>query len=298
MRERNWQQYNKQLVQRGSLTFLIDPKILKTLGKPPKSKGPGRPTQYSPALIELLVMVKVHFKLAYRSLQGFAESFLSKLMPNEKAPNYTLVCKRVVGLGKTLPALTKDSCTTVILDASGMKICGEGEWKVKVHGRGRPRKWVKIHLAIDADTQQIVAEITSDSSVGDSKLTSSLLDQIPGSPEEVLADGAYDRAQSRKAIKDRNAKSLIPPPKNAKYRGSEDERDQAILEIMGLGGDKEARSLWGRLTGYSRRVLVETAFSCLKRLFGDRFFSKTFERQQVENRVRCLLINKMRALAV
>jgi len=298
MRERNWQQYNKQLVQRGSLTFLIDPKTLKTLDKPSRSKGRGRPTQYSYNLIEFLVMVKVHFKLTYRALEGFAGSFLSKLMPNKKAPDYTLVCKRVLGVGKRLPTLAKGSSTTVILDASGMKVCGEGEWKVKVHGRGRARKWVKIHLAIDADTQQIVAEITTDSKVGDSKLTGRLLDQIPCSPKEVLADGAYDRKGSRQAIRDRKAKPLIPPPKNARYKNSEDERDRAILEIIGLGGDKEARTLWGQLTGYSRRVLVETAFSCLKRLFGDRLFSKTFERQQVENKVRCHLINKMRTMIV
>lgn len=296
MRERNWQQYNKQLIQRGSLTFLINPKMFKALSKPPKSKGRGRPIQYSQSVIELLLTVKVHFKLTYRSLQGFAEFFLFKLMPNEKVPNYTLVCKRVIELGKTLPSLARGSSTTVILDASGMKICGEGEWKVKVHGRSSRRKWIKIHLAIDADTQEIVAEITTVSSVGDSKLTGLLLDQIPISPKKVLADGAYDRKQAREAIRERKAEPLIPPPKNARYRNDESERDKAILEILGLGGDKEARTLWGKLTGYSRRTHVETAFSCLKRLFGERLFSKTFERQQVENRVRCLLINKMRAM--
>ncbi|QLH35825.1 MAG: transposase [Parachlamydiaceae bacterium] len=77
MRERNWQQYNKQLIQRGSLTFLINPKMFKALSKPPKSKGRGRPIQYSQSVIELLLTVKVHFKLTYRSLQGFAEFFCS-----------------------------------------------------------------------------------------------------------------------------------------------------------------------------------------------------------------------------
>lgn len=296
MRERNWANYNRKLVQRGSLTFLVDPKIFKKMYSQPKVKGRGRPTQYGRSVIELLIMVKVHFRLTYRTLQGFAESFLCKLMPNETAPNYTLVCKRVLELGRTLPSLAKGYATTVILDASGMKICGEGEWKVKVHGRGRPRKWVKVHLAVDADTQEIIAEVTTDSNVGDSTLTGPLLDQISASPKRVLADGAYDHKQAREAIRGRHAVPLIPPPKNARYRETEDERDRAILEIVGLGGDKEARSLWGKLSGYSRRVLIETTFSCLKRLFGDRFFSKTFERQQVESRVRYLLINKMRAM--
>jgi hypothetical protein len=243
-------------------------------------------------------MVKVQFKLAYRTLQGFAQSFLTKLLPGRKVPDYTLICKRVQTLGMTLPKLSSRGSRTVILDASGMKVVGEGEWKVKVHGRGRPRKWVKVHLAVDPDTQEIVAEVTTTSQVGDSSMTGTLLDQLKSPAQEVLADGGYDRQEARKTIKAKKGKPVIPPPKNAKYKGVGDERDRAIFEILGLGGDREAKRLWGKLTGYNRRVLVETAFSSLKRLFGDRFFSKTIERQKVESRVRCLLINKMKVLMI
>lgn len=88
----------------------------------------------------------------------------------------------------------------MILDASGMKVVGEGEWKVKIHGRGRPRKWVKVHLAIDPDTQEIVAEITTESNIGDSTMTKPLFNQLPYRPKEVLADGAYDRQDARSSI--------------------------------------------------------------------------------------------------
>ena len=106
--------------------------------------------------------------------------------------------------------------------------------------------------------------------------------------------GPMIEACARKSIKKRTSRALIPPPKNAKYHGRGDERDRAVLEILGLGNDKLARSVWGKLTGYNQRALVETAFSSLKRLFGDRFFSRTRERQQVESRVRCHLIDRMR----
>lgn len=298
MRERNWKEYNRQLVQRGSLTFLLDPKIFRSVKAKPAKRRSGRPQEFSDSIIELLLRVKIHFRLSYRMLQGFAQSFLTKQMPNKKAPNYSLVCKRVRNLGKVLPKLTSKHSETMIVDASGMKVCGEGEWKVKIHGRGRPRKWIKVHLAIDAETQEIIAEVTTVSSVGDSAVIKDLMDQVKRSPCEVLADGAYDRQNARGEIKRRGAKPIIPPPRNAKYKGVDDERDRAILEILGLGGDKEARSLWGKLTGYNLRVLVETAFSRIKRLFGDRLFSKTFERQQVENRVRCLLLNRMRTMVV
>lgn len=294
MRKRNWRNYNKQLIQRGSLTFLIEPNLLRNLGVK-KTSRKGRPLQFSDAVIEILAFVKVHYKLAYRSLQGFASFFLSKFLPDHKTPSYSLICKRIKDLGKRLPVFPSIRGAVIILDSSGMKVYGEGEWKVKIHGRGRPRKWVKVHLAIDADTQQIVAESVTESTVADSKMVTSLLSQMKKRPSRVLADGAYDKQEAREAIKAGKADPIIPPPRNAKYAFKNDERDRAVLEILGLGGDERARSLWGKLTGYNMRVLVESAFSSIKRLFGERFFSKTIERQKVESRIRCHIINRMRA---
>ncbi|PCI93022.1 hypothetical protein COB11_06020 [Candidatus Aerophobetes bacterium] len=126
--------------------------------------------------------------------------------------------------------------------------------------------------------------------------TKPLLDEIKDKTKIVLADGAYDGA--RKEFEKRGIKGLVPPPRNARYRKSNNERDRAILEILGLGGDERARSLWGKLTCYNYRVLVETAFSRMKRLFGERLFSRKFDKQQIENMLRHQLINKMNTLTV
>jgi len=297
MRERNWSKYNKDLVQRGSLTFLIDPKSFKNLNPKNLKRKVGRPIEYSTPLIELLALIKTHFRLGYRALEGFAKSFLHFFIKGVKVPTYSLICKRLASLKKVLPKLYKGKKSlTIIVDATGMKVVGEGEWKVKIHGRGRPRKWVKVHIAIDAATQQIIGESTTESNIGDSSALKGLLEQIPGRIKQVIGDGGYDRKTARKAIKDRGANPLVPPPRNARYRNSNDERDRAILEIAGLGNDRKARSLWGKLTGYNYRVLVETAISRLKRVFGDRFYSKTIERQCVENHLRCIILNKMRGV--
>ena len=136
----------------------------------------------------------------------------------------------------------------IILDTSGMKVYGEGEWKVKIHGRGRPRTWVKVHLAIDSQTQEIVAEAVTDKTVGDSKMTPNLLGQLKYRPSQVMADGAYDQAHARKEIGKINAQEIIPPPRNAKYHGKNDARDRAVLEILGLGNDKLARFIWSKLS--------------------------------------------------
>jgi hypothetical protein len=288
MRKRNWRQYNKALVQRGSLSFLIDPKCFKQL-RPKKRKGPGRPLAFSDQLILMLLMIKIHFKLPYRMLEGFTKCILNGV----ELPTYSLICKRAIKLHLDLPELSSKRPHTILVDSSGIKVLGEGEWKIKVHGKGRPRKWIKLHLAIDAKTQEIVAELTTEASVGDPTAFPVLFAQVNCKVKEVVADGAYDSGDIRNLIKQQGGKALIPPPKNGVCSGIDLDRDRAVLDIRALGGDKIARSIWGKLTGYSRRVLVETTFSRYKKMFGEKAFSRTHERQIVENRLKCLLLNKM-----
>ena len=293
MRKRNWQQYNKQLIQRGSLTFLIDPKLFNSEKRKRRRRQRGRPQEFSNPLISMLMMVKIHYSLPYRALEGFAKSVVALGKKFGSVPSYSLICKRAGSLEKTLPRLSSRRPAVILLDASGVRIYGEGEWKVKKHGRGRPRKWLKIHIAIDAQSQEIVAETTTECNISDGKMLGTLLDQTQGTTEVVMGDGAYDGKECRQAIHRKKARALIPPPKNARVWGRDPGRDEATRIIRGFGGDKQAKSLWGKMTGYNRRVLVEAAFSRMKRLFGDRLFSKTTERQMVENRLRCLLLNKM-----
>ena len=292
MCDRNWKKYNKQLVQRGSITFLIDPKIFKELKTfKPKSTF-GRPLEYPQSLIEILLSVKIQFSLTYRSLEGFAKSVFEKIKKWFRIPTYSTICKRAKELLVILPKLSSKRPKIILLDASGIKVYGEGEWKRKIHGVGRPRKWVKMHIAVDEVTQEVVAESLTESNIADSSMTKNLLDQIPDSIKIVKADGAYDRSSSRNAIREKQAKALIPPPRNAQL-GKDPDRDKALLQIRGFGNDELARSLWGKMSTYSYRSLVETAFSRYKRLFGGKLFSQTTDRQIVENRLKWLILNKM-----
>lgn len=293
-RKRDWSKYNRELVLRGSLTFLIDPKWLKEEGRAARKKKLGRPIEFSDTLIMVMLMAKIHYHLPYRALEGFMNFLCSLKQLFPKTPTYSLVCKRAAFLRNSLPKLSSRRPSTVLIDASGIKVYGEGEWKVKIHGPGRPRKWVKIHIAVDAVSQEIVAVATTESNIHDGLMTKDLLDEIPGSVRVVIADGAYDGRTAREAIRQKKSRALIPPPKNARYRGLDDERDQDLKLIKGLGGDKKAKSIWGKLTGYSRRALAESTFSRFKGLFGEKYFSKTSKRQEVETFLRCLLLNKMR----
>lgn len=293
MQNRNWPEYNKSLVQRGSLTFLITPKLLKPLHKKQKKNRLGRPVEFSDEMILILMVVKIHYRLTYRALEGFAKNTLCQLYPWMKVPTYSLICKKAASLKHRLPRLSSSRPETVLLDASGIKVVGEGEWKVKVHGRGRLRKWIKMHIGVDPKTQEVVAAITTASDVGDSAMTGELLRRSGKRVKRVIADGAYDGSKSRDAIKQLEAEALIPPPKNARLRNDMSDRDEALKAIKGLGGDKRAKSLWGKLSGYSIRALVETAFSRFKRLFGDRTFSKDFEKQEIEIGLKWYILNEM-----
>lgn len=292
MRKRNWREYNKKLVQRGSLTFLIDPKVMKTLAPKAQKKRKGRPLEFSDQLILLLLMIKIQYKMPYRMLEGFARFFFEQFK-KMKVPTYSLTCKRAKGLSTKLPQLSSCRPKTVIVDATGIKVQGEGEWKVKVHGKGRPRKWIKLHVAIDEQTQEIVGEISTEATVDDGKAFPRVVQQVRGRPKTVIGDGAYDDRDVRDLIREKGGKSLIPPPRNAVCHGTDLERDDAIKVIRAFGGDKTAKSVWGKLSGYSRRALVETTFSRYKKMFGERAFSRTQERIVLENRLKCVLLNKM-----
>lgn len=292
MRKRNWREYNKKLVQRGSLTFLIDPKIMKTLEVKAQKKRKGRPLEFSDQLILLLLMVKIHYKMPYRMLEGFTRFFFEQFK-KMKIPTYSLTCKRAKGLSTKLPRLSSCKPKTVIVDATGIKVQGEGEWKVKIHGKGRPRKWIKLHVAIDERTQEIVGEISTAATVDDGKAFPKVVQQVRGRPKLVIGDGAYDDRDVRELIREKGGKCLIPPPRNAVCHGTDLERDDAIKVIRAFGGDKVAKSIWGKLSGYSRRALVETTFSRYKKMFGERAFSRTEERIVLENRLKCVLLNKM-----
>lgn len=292
MRKRNWREYNKKLVQRGSLTFLIDPKVMKTLELKAKKKSKGRPLEFSDPLILMLLIIKIHYKMPYRMLEGFTRFFFEQFK-KIKVPTYSLTCKRAKALSTKLPELSSCRPKTVIVDATGIKVQGEGEWKVKIHGKGRPRKWIKLHVAIDEQTQEIVGEIVTESTVDEGKAFPKVIQQVVGYPKTVIGDGAYDDGDIRDLIRKKGGKCLIPPPSNAVCHGRDLERDEAVKLIRAFGGDKTAKSIWGKLSGYSRRALVETTFSRYKKMFGDRAFSRTQERIILENRLKCVLLNKM-----
>ncbi len=229
----------------------------------------------------------------YRTLEGFAKDILPLFRQGIALPSYSVICRRAPELGALLPKLSNRRPQVIMLDATGIKVFGEGEWKVKMHGKTKKRKWIKIHIAVDANTQEILQLEMTEGTVADCKIGPKLIKECPKSAKVYLADGAYDTRRCRKAVNDKGAKTLIPPRKNAKWDPKLKERNRGISERKGLGLDDVGISLWGKLTGYSRRALVETSFSRLKRIYGGEFYSRKMSTQKVEGYLKCLMMNKM-----
>ena len=286
----NWSMYNKSLVNRGDLTFYIDEEAIYL---PPFNKNiRGRPRQYSDNLLLMMLIVKSRFNLTYRMLEGFIKSVFLLKNFNISTPTYSLVCKQAPNLANSLPKLSNARPLVIVLDATGIKVYGEGEWKVRTHGKSRCRKWCKIHVAIDAKTQEIITQIHTEGNVSDKTIGPNLIEKTPNSCKKVIADGAYDSQACREKIRLKNAKALIPPIKNARLTGDKD-RDEAVRLIRSLGNDEMAKKCWKKLTDYGKRSLVETTFSRFKRMLGERLFSKKFRSQSVEIWVKCFLLNCM-----
>ena len=179
----------------------------------------------------------------------------------------------------------------VVIDSSGLKIFGAGEWLHEKHG-GKPRRsWRRLHLAIDPDSSDILAvELTDE---GDPSLV--VLDQIDGPVSAVFADGAYDGEPTYQTILDRHpdATVVIPPRSNLSDTAEPTQRDRHI-ELLAEKG----RMGWQAATGYGKRALVETAFHRYKILIGRSLRARTLSAQKVEARMACAVINRITSLGM
>lgn len=291
MRKRNWSKYNKSLVKRGSITFYIEAFTLRSSIEGARKRG--RPRSFSHPLLQVLLILKIQYHLSYRGLEGFAKEILSLLVKDLILPTYSLICRRAKELEKKLPRLTSRRASTLIIDSTGFKVYGEGEWKVKLHGQSKRREWIKLHLALDESSQEVVALEVSSKVKADCQVGADLIRRCRGKIKCVKGDGAYDTKKVRECASNKGARVLIPPKRNGKISEGNIERNQALQEIRGLGGDEVGKRLWGKLTGYSKRVLVETAFSRMKKIFGGSFFSREMMRQKVEGYLKCWMLNEM-----
>jgi hypothetical protein len=183
----------------------------------------------------------------------------------------------------------------VLIDSTGLKVYGAGQWLEAKHGAKSRRKWRKLHLAVDAGSGMIVAQALSDQDVDDASQVAPLLDQIDDEIARVTADGAYDGVPTYQtiAVRGDGIEVVIPPCSTAVPSGNLEaptQRDRHLETIAQRG-----RMAWQVATGYGRRSLVETTMGRYKALIGPRLRARGLAAQQTEAAIGVAVLNRMLA---
>jgi hypothetical protein len=297
-RLRNWAAYNTALIARGSLTLWVDEEAVRAW----RHTGPtqrGAQYVYAEAAIHCVLTLRAVYHLALRATEGFARSVFALLKVTLPVPSYSTLSRRGAVLPVALGALPRATPRHLVIDASGFKVYGEGEWKVRQHGWSKRRTWRKLHLAVDEATGEIVAAVASGAGVADDDALPDLLEQVEGEIKQVSADGAYDKRRCYDALAERGAKAVIPPRRDAKIwqhgngAGAPWQRDENLRAIRQKG-----RHRWKQESGYHRRSLAETTFFRIKTLFGPTLSSRQFPQQATELFIKAAALNRMTQLGM
>jgi len=260
---RDWEGYNEALVKRGLILLDLDfvtnwSKELKAMNE----RKEGARYTYPESFIKLLAVVHAYI-LPYRQLEGFMRG-LSQHVDGLKAPDYTTIWWRVAKMKVDLAssvALDKD--VTIAVDSSGIKVSNRGEW---IHKKWKVKRgFIKIHIAVDTKTKQILAIEVTKEDVGDGRMLKRLVDGSLSKAvlKGVVADGAYDSRSNFRMLAERGIDPLIRVRKNASFKGGGCmPRKFAVVEQLGNAN-------WRRERGYGYRWMVESAFSSIKRVFGE-----------------------------
>src|SRR5918997_1083389 len=248
-RIRNWREYEAGLQRRGDLTLWLDEAAVAGWHAPRRTT-PGGQARYSDLAIELALMLRLVFHLAPRQAEGFTGSVLRLLGQALRVPDHTTLCRRGRGFAGRRPETVPHGPLHLVIDSTGLKLFGRGEWDAERHGRAR-RSWRKLHIAVDAGTGEIVACVLTDNGADDAGEVPALLEQIEGEVASVTADGAYDGEPVYRAIANHQPDpppDVVIPPRASAVVSTEDaeaqsRRDRHIRLIAEKG-----RMAWQKVT--------------------------------------------------
>ena len=285
----NWPEYDRSLVLRGSITVWFTPGILRGWTPAPSGK-PGGQTRYSDVVIELALTLRLLFKLPWRQTEGLLRSLLRIGRIDLSVPDHTTLSRRSKSFSsRSIPQRPKNEPLHVVVDATGLKIFGQGEWTVAKHGaKGLHAGWRKLHLCVDEEGLITSAQLT-DSGASDASQLGAMLDETLGSMGTVTGDGAYDTTGCYATIEGKGAKAIIPPcqgaivsPKHALARNRHVERI-----------NKVGRQKWRVEVGYHHQARGENGVYRYKKIIGPNLRARSKDGQLAEVKIGCKILNKM-----
>jgi transposase len=266
---------------------------------PPRCRRRGRPQKYSEIAIETGLMLRLAFGRPWRQTEGMLASILRLLGLNLPVPDHTTFSRRSANLTVAQGLSTARGPVNVVIDSTGLKVFGAGEWQREKYGGTGHRAWRKLHLAVDPDTGEILASELTTTEDGDASQVGPLLDQILSPIASITADGAYDGEPVYRTIAERDpaAAVIIPPRSTAVPSNSAEtaptQRDRHLQMIQARG-----RLGWQKAVNYGRRSLGEVAMMRYKTVIGRRLHARTLPMQKAEAAAGCKVINVMTRLGM
>ena len=293
-RASNWKEYNNALVNRGNITFWIDKDDIADKWYAEPAGKQGAQLLYSDFAIELTIQLGKVFGQKLRQTEGLVRSLFKIMGIDLRVPDYSTLSKRGGSVNVIIPKSEKNENLTFIVDSSGLKVYGEGEWKVRKHGYSKRRTWRKFHIGISEDGEIRAAKLTLND-IADGDVAENLLDQENNPIDKYAGDGAYDKRKVYDACLAKGITTfLIPPQKNAKiwqHRNSSDPphpRDENLRQIR-----KTTRKKWKEQSGYHIRSLSENTMFRYKTICGGKLNSRKFKNQKTEFLTNITILNKM-----
>ena len=273
----NWSAYEAGLLRRGDITFWVDEASLAGWQAPRRSTPGGQP-RYSDLAIELVLSLRLVFHLALRQAEGFTRSVLALLGLDLAVPDHTTLSRRGRAFAGLQPRVRASTGPVhLMLDSTGLELFGQGEWCAAKHGRLR-RRWLKLHLGVDATTGEVAARVLTDGDEDDAAQVPDLLRQCESVIASLTAEGAHDRDPVYQAAAARQPgspiKVTIPPRADAVLSTADPDqqspRDRHIQLLTERG-----RIRWQRATEYGRRNHAETIMSRYKHLIGPKLRARS-----------------------
>ena len=299
-RVRNWSDYDAALVNRGSLTIWFSEEAIAKWKPEKEPNRRGRQRDYSDLAIETALTLKEVYHLTNRSTEGFLRSLFMLMKTDLPVPDHTTLSVRGKELSVTLPK-KRTASLHIVVDSTGLKVYGEGEWKTRKHGISKRRTWRKLHLAVNPHDGQIEALVLSEAGFSDADAVEPILTQIDQEMESFSADGAYDKRKVYQKVRDHSPDTQIniPPQKNARIwqhgncKAPPHPRDENLRYIR-----KHGRRTWKKDSNYHQRSLSETAMFRMKIIFGDKLSTRLLETQSTQAKIRVRALNIMTHLGM
>jgi hypothetical protein len=238
-------------------------------------------------------MLKGLFNLPLRALEGFINSVFSLMNVPLSSPGYSCISKRAQTVNIKYRNPRRGPIAHLVVDATGLKVYGEGEWKMHKHGKEKRCTWRKLHLAIDAQTHEVIAAEVSMVNVADNEVLPTLLNPLRRKIAQVSADGAYDTKDCHKLLKRKGCKPTIVPRKNAGYWEDGHPRNEAVKALK-----NDALKQWKKDNDYHQRSLSETGMYRYKQLIGDMLSLRNYNDQVGEALAGVKVMNKVIGLGM